>query len=98
MNLLDSVYDVHLIKGDQCDSLATYYYTFDQHVKVYEAAGYYVNTPEFCDLYMKEMEEKICRVHPFISRCKHGRMRIIGNQQQGGNLHQEKQAKRPVSY
>ena len=57
-NLIESWYNFLMIKGDSYDALDQYYEAFEKQYEVVEKAGGFVNTPEFRDLYMAELESR----------------------------------------
>jgi hypothetical protein len=64
MSAVESVYNFHLIKGDEYSDTSQYLESFEKRYDIITCSGWSVASPEMRDLYIKELESKCMKDHP----------------------------------
>jgi hypothetical protein len=64
MSAMESLYNFHLIKGEEYADTSTYLEAFDKRYDIVEKAGWSFAPIELRDLYIKELEDKRMKDHP----------------------------------
>jgi hypothetical protein len=68
MAAMESVYNFHLIKGDEYADVSSYLEAFEKRYDIVEKAGWCFASIELRDLYIKELEDKRMKDHPSYKR------------------------------
>jgi hypothetical protein len=64
MSAMESVYNFHLIKGDEYSDGSLYLEAFEKRYDIIERIGWSFASTEIRDLYIKELEDKRMKDHP----------------------------------
>jgi hypothetical protein len=64
MSAVESVYNFHLIKGEDYSDMSQYIESFEKRYEIITRSGWSVASPDMRDLYIKELESKCMKDHP----------------------------------
>ena len=64
MSSVESVFNFHLIKGEDYSDMSKYIESFEKRYEIFTRSGWSVASTDMRDLYIKELEEKRMKDHP----------------------------------
>ena len=79
MAAMESLYNFHLIKGEEYADTSTYLEAFDKRYDIANKAGWSFATSELRDLYIKELEEKRMKDHPSYKKLMDWRNTVLSS-------------------